>query len=75
MIFIIFKNGQMFCQWAIIIAHSQHDDHVHQHDQHTHLRTAPTLTVTSFTGKMHQPHWLANSVSVLAWRGVGCEGC
>ena len=37
--------------------------------------TAPTLSVTSFTGKMHQPHWLANSVSVLAWRGVGCEGC
>ena len=36
--------------------------------------TASTFTVTSFTGKMHQPHWLANSVSVLAWRGVGCEG-
>ena len=71
---IIYKNGQMFFQWAMTIAHSQHDPD-HQHDQHTYLRTAPTLTVTSFTGKMYQPHWLASSVSVLAWRGVGCEGC
>ena len=55
------------------IAHSRDNDHNHQHDQYKYLRTAPTLTVTSFTGKMHQLHWLASSVSVLARRGGGFE--